>query len=353
MSGELVWLEEWRKEDYAICHSNSLEGRKRSHYGLLFLPDKSKRNTSHKQAPCPITLCAFYHNIEYILDFEHSDMVVVSENEAYKPEKDDLPVPLSQAELNNLTPDLNLSKESALLLGSIIKKKHILAPGTTFDWYRNCEREFRQFLTFRDKSSLFYCNNITELIQLLGLQYDTMEWRLFIDSSSISLKEVLLHNGNSFHLHHLGIQYKWKRHTDYFCLLLTYKKANRLSVEILKWLDLFQGSKMDILNLNVFYVSGIGGLTTNIVIQVWQLRQWLKPGSYNVQSHPLVTEQNTASILTYQVRSNEYFCEGNRRGRQWVCFTLGEVLKDENGETQGRYIWRLVNKRTNDGPNIW
>ena len=32
----------------------------------------------------------------------------------------------------------------------------------------------------------------------MGLEYDVTEWKLFIDSSSRSLKAVLLHNGNSF-----------------------------------------------------------------------------------------------------------------------------------------------------------
>ena len=59
-------------------------------------------------------------------------MLVVAGDDAYKPEEDDFPVPLTQAELNNLTRDLNLSNESAQLLGSHLKEKHLLAPGTTF-----------------------------------------------------------------------------------------------------------------------------------------------------------------------------------------------------------------------------
>ena len=40
--------------------------------------------------------------------------------------------------------------------------------------------------------------NIAGLILSMGIKYDAMEWRLFIDSSSRSLKTVLLYNGNSF-----------------------------------------------------------------------------------------------------------------------------------------------------------
>ena len=46
-------------------------------------------------------------------DSESSDMTDTAECGAYRPEEDDQPVPLTQAELNDLTRDLNLSKKSA------------------------------------------------------------------------------------------------------------------------------------------------------------------------------------------------------------------------------------------------
>ena len=103
--------------------------------------------------------------MEYSPHSEHSDMTVLTGDDAYKSEEDDQPVPLIQAELNNLTQDLILSKESAQLLGSCLKEKHLLAPGTMFYWYQDHEREFRQFFTFQDNSSLVYCNNIAGLIK--------------------------------------------------------------------------------------------------------------------------------------------------------------------------------------------
>ena len=38
-------------------------------------------------------------NMEYSSESEHSDMTVVGRDDAYKPEKDNLPVSLTQAEL--------------------------------------------------------------------------------------------------------------------------------------------------------------------------------------------------------------------------------------------------------------
>ena len=57
-------------------------------------------------------------------------MTVVAGDGTYKLEENEQPVPLTQAELNDQTQDLNLLKESAQLLGSCLKEKHLLAPGT-------------------------------------------------------------------------------------------------------------------------------------------------------------------------------------------------------------------------------
>ena len=120
--------------------------------------------------------------MEYSSDSEHSDMTVI----VYKPEEDNQPVPLTQVELNDLTQNLNLSKESTQLLGTGLKEKHLLVPRTTFYLYQDCERELKQFFTFQDKPSLVNCHNIAGMVKSMFLEYDAMEQRIFIDSSSSS-----------------------------------------------------------------------------------------------------------------------------------------------------------------------
>jgi hypothetical protein len=46
------------------------------------------------------------------------------------------------------------------------------------------------------KASLCYCSNIRELFKAIGFPHHPQDWRLFIDSSTRSLKAVLFHNGN-------------------------------------------------------------------------------------------------------------------------------------------------------------
>jgi len=40
-----------------------------------------------------------------------------------------------------------------------------------------------------------FCYDVDGLMNVLGIKHDPQKWRLFIDSSKLSLKAVLLHNG--------------------------------------------------------------------------------------------------------------------------------------------------------------
>src|SRR5678816_4533579 len=77
-----------------------------------------------------------------------------------------------------------------------IRDRNLLAPGTSFSWYRKRERDFLQY--FSQEDELIFCNDITGLLSMFIVNYGVKEWRLFIDSSKQSLKAVLLHNGNKF-----------------------------------------------------------------------------------------------------------------------------------------------------------
>ena len=44
---------------------------------------------------------------------------------------------------------------------------------------------------------LVACTDIDGLMLTLSINHNPLDWRLFIDSSNLSLKALLLHNGNS------------------------------------------------------------------------------------------------------------------------------------------------------------
>jgi len=43
-----------------------------------------------------------------------------------------------------------------------------------------------------------FCNDVCSVMEVLGHEYNPDQWRLFIDSSKVNLKVVLIHNGNRF-----------------------------------------------------------------------------------------------------------------------------------------------------------
>jgi len=48
---------------------------------------------------------------------------------------------------------------------------------------------------FRKEDDLVFCYDVDGLKNALGIKHDPQEWRLFIESSKLSLKAALLHNG--------------------------------------------------------------------------------------------------------------------------------------------------------------
>jgi hypothetical protein len=49
---------------------------------------------------------------------------------------------------------------------------------------------------FRKEDNLVFCYDVDGLMNALGIKHDPQEWRLFVDTLKLSLKAVLLHNGN-------------------------------------------------------------------------------------------------------------------------------------------------------------
>ena len=114
----------------------------------------------------------------------------MTESSGYECDDDQQPKPFNQAKLNDLVRDLNLSKASALILGSTLKAKRMLSTDATFAMYKHRENEYIRFLV--------HCVDAQGLIKKLVTVYNSNDWRLFIDVSKSSLKAILLHNTNRF-----------------------------------------------------------------------------------------------------------------------------------------------------------
>ena len=128
--------------------------------------------------------------------------------------------PEVQTQLNDLTRDLGLSKENAQLLGSRLSESSLLSEETTYFWFRNRDEQFRRYFTFDFENSLVYCNDVKGLIEALGVTYRPQEWRLFIDSSTRSLKAVLLNIGNKIASVPIGYSVQLKENYETMNLLV-------------------------------------------------------------------------------------------------------------------------------------
>jgi len=104
------------------------------------------------------------------------------------------PYLLTQGELNDAVHDTNLSKKQAELLGSRLKGRNLLRQDTKVCFYRGHHEEFKDFFSL--EHGVVFCHDVCSVMEVLGHEYNLDQWRLFIDSSKVSLKVVLLHNGN-------------------------------------------------------------------------------------------------------------------------------------------------------------
>ena len=100
----------------------------------------------------------------------------------------------NQEDINNLVRELSLTKSNAELLISKLKQWDLLDDSVRITSKKKRHCGFSVFYTFKD--GLCYCHDIEGLFQAMGIFCNPCEWRLFIDTSSRSLKAVLLRNTN-------------------------------------------------------------------------------------------------------------------------------------------------------------
>ena len=63
-------------------------------------------------------------------------------------------------------------------------------------FYGGRHEEFKDFFSLED--GVVFFNDVCSVMEVPGHEYNPEQWRLFIDSSKVSLKVVLIHKGNRF-----------------------------------------------------------------------------------------------------------------------------------------------------------
>ncbi|GFW18158.1 uncharacterized protein TNCV_4006981 [Trichonephila clavipes] len=210
-------------------------------------------------------------------------------DDGYDPGTND-PDLLSQSDLNDLVRDLGLPKDTAEVLGSRLKERHLLKSGVSFSWYRFREKEFVSFFT--QEGDLVFCNNVPAILKMFKIMYKPEEWRLFIDSSKRSLKSVLLHNGNRYasvpvgHSVHLKECYE---NLEFILNKLSYSDHKWIICSDLNVISMLLGQQSSYTKLPCFLCEGDShDRKQHYVKQTWPIRKALIPRVKNVERQSLV-----------------------------------------------------------------
>ena len=100
----------------------------------------------------------------------------------------------TQNELNDLVRDLELPKVKAELLASRTKQWQYLDEGVKISLYHYRQKNLEVFYAMEGTPVAW--KDVDGLFKALNMIHCSDEWRLFIDPSEVSLKAVLVHNGN-------------------------------------------------------------------------------------------------------------------------------------------------------------
>ena len=157
-------------------------------------------------------------------------------------------------------------------------------------FYRGPHDEFKDF--FSQEVGVEFCNDVCSVMEVLGHAFNPYQWRLFIDWSKVSMKVVLLHNGNSFPSVPLAHTANMKESYENMKLLLEKFKYDdfkwKLRVE-LKVVALLLGTQLGYITYCCLLCEWDSWDKKNhCVNKVWPQRTSLSPGEKNVVSPPLV-----------------------------------------------------------------
>lgn len=195
----------------------------------------------------------------------------------------------NQKEMDDLVRDLGLTKSNAELLFSRLKQWNLLDKDCRSTSARRRHEKFAQFFDMKD--SLCFCTDVHALFKALDIIHDPEEWRLFIDSSSRSLKCVLLHNGNVHPSIPIGHSVHLKEDYANVKFLLECINYNRYQWTIcgdFKMIGFLRGLQGGYTKHSCFLCLWDSRAKDQFSKRIWEERTQIIPGRQNVKHPPLV-----------------------------------------------------------------
>ena len=157
-------------------------------------------------------------------------------------------------------------------------------------FYRGRHQEFKDI--FSQEDSVVFCKDVCSVMEVLGHEYISDQWRLFIDSSKVSLKVVLHHNGNRFPSVPLALAANMKESHESMKLLLGKIKYDEFNWKLrgeLKVVALLLGKQLGYTKYCCFLCEWESRDKKNhYVNKLWHKRASLTSGGKNFVNPPLV-----------------------------------------------------------------
>ena len=162
-------------------------------------------------------------------------------------------------------------------------------------FYRGRHEEFKDF--FSQEDDVVFYNEVCPVMEVLGQEFNPNQLRLFIDSSKVSLKVVLLHNGNKFPSLPLARAANMKESYESMKLLLGKIKYDEFKRKLrgdLKVVALLLGMQLGYTKYCYILCEWDSWDKKNHhVNKLWPKRASLMPGKKNVVRPPLVLLEKT------------------------------------------------------------
>jgi len=178
--------------------------------------------------------------------------------------------------------------------------------------YHGRHEEFKDFFSLED--GVMLCNDVCSVMEVLGHEYNPDQWRLFIDSSEVSLKVVLLHNGNRFPSVPSAYAANMKESYESMKLqlgIIKYDKFKWMLCGDFKVVALLLGMQLGYTKYCCFLCEWDSwDMKNHYVNKLWPKRTSLMPGQKNVINPPLVLlEKNLSAPFAQKAGPHEKLCE--------------------------------------------
>ena len=163
--------------------------------------------------------------------------------------------------------------------------------------------------------SLVACTDIDGLMQTLNINHNPLDFRLFIDSSKLSLKAVLLHNGNTLPSTPVGHSVHNKESYENVKILVEAINYDKFKLQIygdLKVIASLLGLQKGFTKYCCFICEWDSrAQSLHYSRKDWPARKSLEPGIMNVENQPLMEPSKILLPSMLLNWSDEKFFKGH------------------------------------------